>query len=613
MIVNRLKITGEISYDTPKVVIEEIANAAGIKYDSKNETVSYTNRIISKINKFSEKKIENHDIDSLRTIARYVNAHCKNWKKDVLMKAFFFLNSFEKDRDVPTLKFFGLQTPENIKSVNASVLYKFCKKFNIFTNFFSSLEFMASSLKLYLGIDNPYLQNNIKMKIYDEIRFNNGGEKLVNMMNLIGEDFSIDNKILPQHKKLVYSYEDYMKCADKIEKKFPENTLEAIVLAAVYEKIDITECEDPYTEYYLMKKKPYFPFDKNLIDRMRETELHVDSLRNPYLDTFFNPNLPENMYSRDDLISLYSLEGIVDEDQNRREDYYTSLQLAYLTETFIHGRQGNIENEKNTFLEEFKDLEYDQVVIFGIRGAAHKMRAYTYSELVETFSIYKRFTDPITGDLFTDEAINRLYLLTQKDRRNTESEEVYKERLDLGEEIERIKIYISSKNEYMDEFLQKYDSLNELGKEKVENVLNNLLKSAMYMRNWDGISDYPLTVEATNFDTIKQIIVDDNVTTSLITFEKSLEYLKEYDLHEFILNLPLMQYQKEANIFVTSNDEAEGFTIKDRIRIVRGGESEGLNSCIRLTSNKFAATAYFYMVLIGFRIPFSISEVSQIF
>ena len=136
----------------------------------------------------------------------------------------------------------------------------------------------------------------------------------------------------------------------------------------------------------------------------------------------------------------------------------------------------------------------------------------------------------------------------------------------------------------------------------------------MYMRNWDGEGDYPLTSEATNFNKEEQIIVDDRVTQSLIRFEKSLECLQIYDkLGDFIQNLPLMQYHSESNTFVTCNDFAEGLTIKDRIDIIREGENAGLNSCIRLSSNKLAATSYYYMVLLGFRLPFSISEVSHIF
>ena len=73
-----------------------------------------------------------------------------------------------------------------------------------------------------------------------------------------------------------------------------------------------------------------------------------------------------------------------------------------------------------------------------------------------------------------------------------------------------------------------------------------------------------------------------------------------------------MKYHKESNMFVTSNDPGEGLTIGDRIKIVRGGENETMSSCIRMSSNKICASSYYYMVLIGFRLPFNISEIYEI-
>ena len=617
MEISRLKIVGEIDCNTPTVVLEEICLCSGIKFENLN-----LEKMRNKIRKYSSQTISKeyeNDKESLRIIARYVNPTCKNWKRHTLLKSFIFLQSFENQSVTYEDPVFisGLQTPENTKSLNACVLYRLCRKFSIHLNHNTTLIQMESSIKLYLQLKSPSNKSSIKEKIYDEIRFYSNNTELVNLINVIDKPVNLNLNKSPQKKfkKGIYTYEDYSKCAERLSNFSPsysaKNVLEAIVCAALFYKIDITCCEDPYSEYLLMKKNPYFPNDKNLLEKMRQVNLHPDSLLNPYLNLFFNPNLPENMYATRDLISLFSEEVFLSEENN--EEYYTSLQLAYLTETFIHGKQGLTTNESNTFLERIDEKEYDEIVVFGIRNASAKMRAYTYAELTDTFSNYKRFSDPITNEIFSDNNIEKLYRLTQKDKRKTESEEMYAARLELGEEIERIKIYQNSKNEYVEVFLEKYEALPEEGKEKVENALNNLLKCAMYMRNWDGISDYPLKSEQTNFEADKQIVVDANVTSSLITFEESTSLLKEYDLHNFLLNLPLMQYQKEASTFVTSNDESEGLTIKDRIKIVRGGEFETMNSCIRLTSNKFCATAYYYMILIGFRIPFSISEVSQIF
>jgi len=608
MILNRLNITGDIDYYTPKIVLEEIADSFGIRRNY--DIVLLKNKINKKLNNNKISNNYENNSDSLRIIARYVNSQCKNWKRETLLKAFTILNNMI-NKNYTYIEEIGLQTPENIYSLNACVLYRLCNEYSIIVDFYTSFEKMRQQLNLYFSIKySPKIQNEIQLKIYEKIRLDFTPEDLVNIANLFNIFPNMGDKEENRENRERYTYEDYNRCAENIlnfterERRDAKNNLEAIVMSAIYEKIDLTECEAPLTEYKLMLKKPYFPNDKGLIERFK---LRKDHIRNPYLNQNFNPTLPENMYSQMDLISLIGQEGIYNTD-----DYYTTLQTAYLSETFLHGRQCQTQNEYNTFLEKINDLDYDQIVIFGIRNS--NFNGYTYAELTDTFSSYKRFIDPITNCIFTDESIEKLYLLTQRERGENESEEIYHERLDLGEEIERIKIYIKSRNKYVEEFLERYENLEDDGKKKVEIVLYNLLNTSMYMRNWDGVGDYPLSSESTNFEPEKQIIVDDRVTQSLIDFENSIRDLQKFNkLGDFILNLPLMQYHSESNSFVTSNDEGEGLTIRDRIRIVRAGENEGMNSCIRLSSNKFCATSYFYMVLLGFRLPFSIGEVSTIF
>ena len=605
MILNRLNITGALNFNTPKIVLYEIADSLSIKNENN------PNRLILKINKASNRNkiVENYedDIASLRIIARYVNCNNKNWRRSLLLKAFKFLNSFEKDRKVDKNFIYGIQTSEKPESLNACILYRLCRNYNIYTSYNTNIHEMANNIKLYLS------ETSLKIDIFNYIKFNATKSDLVNMSSLVGISGLFKPEIINEEeieKKEKYTYEDYENCTGRIldiddQNIPPKNGLEAIVMAALYYKLDLSDCEKPMNEYKALSKNPYFPSDEKLKKRLKQSYDYPDNICSPYLNNVFNWKLPENMYSHRDLVHLCGEEGIYDNDS-----HYSSLQLAYLTETFIHGKQKNIINETTTFLENIEDLEYDEVVLYGIRSEGY-YKAYTYGELADTFSNYKRFLDPRTNQIFSEDTIEKLYLLTQKDKRKTETEEMYRERIDLGEEIERIKIYIGNKNEYVDNFLDIYENLNDYDKKKVEKCLNNLLHVAMYMRNWDGVSDYPLNSEDTNFSEEKQIVVDHRVTQSLIVFEESLKSLGR--LGDYILNLPLMQYHKESSSFITSNDPSEGLTIKERIDIVRGGENSSINSCIRMSSNKFCATSFYYMVLIGFRMPFNISEVSQIF
>lgn len=608
MILSRINITLEISSNTPKIVLDEIADSLSIKE-------SNVNRLILKIDKCKNKIKKDYetDIPSLRIIARYVNCFHKSWKRSDLIKAFQFLSSFEENNNFNNSNFtYGSQTPDNIYSLNACVLYRLCKQNNIYTNLQTSIEDMANSLRFCFSMKEN--ENNMKMEIYKKLKFSLSSD-LINMMNSLKLKIPFTDTILKPCSCKKYSYEDYEKCADEILNRDdfyninPRNCLEAIVIAAIYFKIDIRICENHLYEYSLLNKTPYFPHDKRLKEKMK----HGDSLENPYLNENFKPDFPLNIYNNRDLIYLCGKEGLYNIYD---ENHYSSLQEAYLTETFIHGKQGKIINIENTFLENIEDLEYDRILSYGIRNE-NKFTAFTYAELCDTFSNYKRFINPINNQIFSKEVIEKLYLLTQKEK--TETEEIYAERIELGEEIERIKIYISTKDKTIKKFVEFYENLERDDQEYIEKCLNSLLNLGMYMRNWDGTGDYPLNVNSTNFSEDKQVIVDDRVTQGLINFENLVNVdlsINNVDLSinigKKILNLPLMQYHKESNMFVTSNDPTEGLTIGDRIKIVRGGENETMSSCIRMSSNKFCATSYYYMVLIGFRLPFNISEVCQI-
>ncbi len=600
MFLNRINITNGISSNTPRIVLDEIADSLSIK------TETNINRLILKINKYYNKnKIKKDyetDLPSLRIIARYVNCFQKNWKRNDLIKAFQFLSSFEENNNFNNPDFtYGQQTSENIYNLNACVLYRLCKQNLIYTNLNTSMEEMANNLRFYFFM--KYNENNLKMEIYKHLKFNTSSSDLINIANILNiQTPLIKNNVMKYSNHSKYNYEDYENCAAEIldENKNPKNSLEAIVMAAIHFKIDIRCCENPMYEYELLNKNPYFPYDEKLKQKLREPE---DSLENPYINENFKTEFPPSIYSNRDLIYLCGKEGLYIYD----ETHYSCLQEAYLTETFVHGKQGKIINLENTFLENIKDLEYDRVLSYGIRNEKIFL-FFTYAELCDTFSNYKRFINPINNEIFNNEIIEKLYLLTQKDKRKSETDEIYEERVELGEEIERIKIYNSTKDEKIKEFVKLYENLEEEKQGNIEKILNSLLNLGMYMRNWDGVGDYPLNVNSTNFSKDKQIVVDHRVTQELIIFEK----LVENKLGEKILKLPLMKYHKESNMFVTSNDPGEGLTIGDRIKIVRGGENETMSSCIRMSSNKICASSYYYMVLIGFRLPFNISEIYEI-
>jgi len=102
--------------------------------------------------------------------------------------------------------------------------------------------------------------------------------------------------------------------------------------------------------------------------------------------------------------------------------------------------------------------------------------------------------------------------------------------------------------------------------------------------------------------------VDIKVTSSIQRFETLCSNLNHIGI--LIRNLPLLRYQ---GVFNPSRSERDGLTIDDRLRIVKEGNNTGnMASCIRMTSNWLAASAYRYWVLIGEPAPFTVEELREI-
>lgn len=639
---NRMDITGAVNAHTPIPVLIEILDAHSIAdYDANRfNDHYYLSRIINIINTKSVKKVlEPYTHDDLRHIARYINKDAK-WRAAELLQAFNFLQSFKVKKNLERALnniSIGLQTPKNPTSYNACILYAICKHNGIYVDINTSIEDMKSRIELFYMLNNPDTNYNIRHELYQLLMYDSLSHKeLVNIVHCLNKDkiynlvisaedvnsnqdsnldspYNSSNLNCTTYDSEDISYDSLVDVANEIRtddiKFLPTNNTEAIVMAAIHYKIDITEVDEPIREYKEILRTPYFPKDTLLAKRLRLAHLHPDNLENPYLNKIFNPHLPPELYDMEDLKNMCKDEGYTIGNLYFDESPYTTLQMAYLLPTFLHGKQGNIINEETISLEEVADLRYDEIVIYGVRGS--DMKAYTYGELSHCFHINKRFVDPQDDTHeFTDESIAKLLILSLKDQRYAETYQMLMERLELARIIESVKLYIETKQHLVKELLDRYDTLSPEDKQRVIHVFTLLMEAAMYMRNWSGEGDYPLHSSDTLVE--NQIEVDLRVTQSILIFEQEIENLNTLDqLGILIKDLPLMLHTYN-NEFVASSSEDDGLTIGDRIFILKGGEDASIQSCIRLSSNKFCATAYYYLRLLGQNLPFSMEEVSYI-
>lgn len=629
----RLSITGLVDVNTPQIVLKEIADAHNITYN-KDDLIQGTNiaKFVNHIN--IQKAIivkKPYKINELSCIAHFINKNIQ-WSKGELEMAFEYLMSFSNYSKLlaPPINFtIGLQTPKDIYTLNSCVLYAICKANNITTNFNSSIEEMANYVKLISTHKNGNIQTKciidreLCKTIYDLIRSDQmKTESLINIVSSLNPNIipnilkisSSDNSIT----KFNVSYTELARICDIVKRERNRNNnkynkptthTEAIVMAALDFKIDISETINPLAEYKALTIKPYFPYDRKFSDRLYRSEKNPDICDNPHLNIFFNIKFPESMYTSETILQLCRAEGI---DKSILDgNNYNTLQVCYLSYTFLHGKHKGITNKTTTYKDDIIDLEDCEIVCYGIRindTNDISLTAYTYLELANSFDHYRRYQNPLSlnNSRFTKASIDKLKILAKRPKYENESVQLYENRLKLNDAIDRVSIFNQTHNSMIQSFIQKYDTLMESLQFKVRNIFLKLLHLSMYMRGWSGSGPYPIL----NHETLhnNQCDVDLKVSEGIREYEDACILIPE--MSKDINKLPLMIYN---NGFIVCSNIDEGLTIFDRIQIIKAGnDTQNMYSCIRLSSNRLAASAYYYMQLLNIAKPFDIESLASI-
>jgi hypothetical protein len=126
-------------------------------------------------------------------------------------------------------------------------------------------------------------------------------------------------------------------------------------------------------------------------------------------------------------------------------------------------------------------------------------------------------------------------------------------------------------------------------REKAKDILDRLYDISMVMRGGTEDSQYTAAIDIYNF------LSDSSVSDSNI------------------LNLPLVIYYPKSGSFSTSESAYEGYTIRGRLQIVPEGETtRAISSCMRLSSNWFLSTVYYYQNAFNFQKSFNIIDLVHV-
>lgn len=612
--VSRLNIVKKVDMNTPLCVLEEILDAHRIGHEKGVIRENYRQDLVNYIHKIPpitiEYPIETVEMQKLRILTAYVNTdRGLQWTKTKLFEALHFLQTFEKsfkiDLSIIDPKFeSGLQTPDKPHKLNACVLYRICQEHNLSLNVNTTISMMANAVRfLIAGPDKAYqLLNHFShtSTVQDVINVLILGNPSAGHSIALEKDNVITKEKLSEHLEITafINNNTLIMPINLLKRIEPKSCVEAVALTAVIFKRDISLSSNPICEYKRLQSTyfGYIPYDEEL------RKIHTLNPTLLDLRKTFNPLFPEEYYRVSDLISMAIREGNDENDIDER-NVYDMLQLSQLLENFYSGLYPEITNKETPVtLDEVEALDPGVIVCYGVRREF--LTAFHIEGLIDHFRVIKTFAHPIDpGITFTPQAIKKLKRIAQDRFSGTERSQVLKrDLLEVIEEVEFLSAETLSKaKEFYDLFLS---STNE-DKLKIRETILELLHLAMYMRGWDGKNPHFPIREAPVHD---QLSVDIKVTSSIQRFETLCSNLNHIGI--LIRNLPLLRYQ---GVFNPSRSERDGLTIDDRLRIVKEGNNTGnMASCIRMTSNWLAASAYRYWVLIGEPAPFTVEELREI-
>ena len=385
----------------------------------------------------------------------------------------------------------------------------------------------------------------------------------------------------------------------------PRTNNEAVVLAALNYKIDLSMMQRPLLEYALLETQPYIPHDLRM---RRIVQRNSQILR---LDVNFNPNLPERLYSEADLRALVMSSGH-QAVELITDSPYLLLQMSYATNNFYAGYYPNIVNSETLFsCDDISELDDHVLICYGSRITG--LTALRYSELTQAFNNSRCFRNPLSNErardhweiFFPANAVRKLKTITSNPIPG-ESQMAAAERNALYRAIVETELFADGNNIRCRELLEAFNSVDEMTKGCIRNALLKLFELAMFMRGWRRFTAFPISGNQSVTD---QNQIDANVTEALNIFESTCAAMGP--LGSMLLDLPLLDYR--AGEYVASADASQGYTIRERLAIVKQGDNAAtMNSCIRISSNWLAASAHRYMQVVAMPAPFEIESLRRI-
>lgn len=600
---SRLRIVGPLGSETPTAVVLEVAEAHGVRYDEEAvRDPAYISSLCTRINELkvisvpfvlkSEQPFqEPRDASDYPLLARYLNKNC-TWSRRSLLEAWSFLRSWHRGK-VPDLRDWNIPvgplTSETPRSLNACLLYRLCREAGVETRRETTITHMSRILHLReLGPEALLISVRTLLQGHPTLT----PESLRNLL------FHATSSSTPSPHSLHSALETEqgaLKNPTALRKRVvPNSAIEAIALGASVYGLDLTVTENPIRTYIELRS------GVDITDS-RVRELWRKNATLLHLETSFNPLFPSSYYSRTALQKMARREGYGAEDLSR-SDPYQLLQESHVTNTFHAWKDlpltkaalvsSGVRVQTIFTLETLEECPPDELLYYGSLDLTHgSLFLTTYQEMENRLQTSQNFKDPFLQEgLFSERAMTKLAILSLET--NHKEVEAWIRCIRRTEKV---------RNEKLRNFSQEYHRTRH---KIVLEGLDILLRMAMVMRGWTGTGPYPIKYCPSDPDEIRNSLL---LTSLIADLERKDLEIATLNPRLSILSLPLLRYREGR---YELGNEDQGLTIGDRLRIVK--DDRTITSCIRMSSNWFASSAFKYMKLANLPPPFPISQLEHI-
>jgi hypothetical protein len=604
--VSRLNITGELCFNTtPIEVIIQCMSSHGFEVqDDLMLEPRYRKKCVDKFNNISPLLVKD-----LRKAARYVNRTEIFTDVNELIKSMDFLHKAEKIHFSETKQLIenypiGAITNKTLLSLDCTILYRLVRQ----KGFVTKPEYTTMDLYNILVTDVYVPTRRIQDFMIDLIGFMDKREILEKFFPVM-KNYVNDFKFPMGELYECFLSKTNTSLIDPLGLRFPKTDTESILIAAKKYKIDISESQQPLMEFAILfkygAKDRSFPVDSTLQERVGKDPLSLN------LDQRFNPKLPEEVYGPEDLTKMAIEEGWTTSNQTLTP--YQFLLTVYNCDTFFaysKGPMSGVQPSNDTLLIDIEPVSCQDpanLVLYGSRNAISEIKALTWNELILTFENYREFRNPTSTTgivILEDYCINKLIILARKpcidrivsDRRKrlmTVIESIFVERNQRMKYLNSIKGTLTSNPEWNAGF---------------QGLFEYLYKMSLTMRSLKETDNIPETGGLGHLDHEETQL---NVSMAAVSFHLQLDKTNEW-VRDTFLNLPLVIYYPRENKFSTSDTSFEGYTIGGRLNIIHSGETTtAISSCLRLSSNWFLSTIYYYQTIFNFPVRFDITRLKH--